>query len=327
MKYLVTGATGFLGSHIVRRLLRDGYNVCILRRANSSLQDLQGLSFEEVIGDITDGAALQKAVAGVDVVIHAAARISYWPQEADETLRINGYGTFCVANAARKAGVRRFVYVSTIMAIGIPDPGTVGDEDSIYPLCKNPYTEGKFGGEAVLEQLVEQGLPAVTVNPGVIIGPIDRRRATGGLFFPGKINRYFYIPGGMSVVDVEDVVDGILRAAEKGRVGERYLLTAENLTYRQMRSVIAEEMNEPKPCIPISAAMLKGLASFSDWVARYTHRRPSISRPMAEFLPLELFFTSRKAQRELGWTFRPFRDSVKRAIAWYQSHSSSSQLV
>ncbi len=319
MKILVTGATGFLGSHIVRRLVRDGHTVRILRRASSLLADLQGLPFEDVIGDITQSESAARAMADVDAVIHAAAKISYWPRDAAETVHVNSYGTFCVANAALKAGVKRFIYVSSVVTVGIPDLGRPGNEDDIYRLCKNPYTEGKFGGEALLGHVIEKGLPAVIVNPGAIIGPVDRRRAVGGLFFPGRINQYFYIPGGMSVVDVEDVVDGIVRAMEKGCVGERYLLTGENISYRRMREVIAEEMGEPKPFIPVPMWLLRLMARFSDAISLITGRRPRVSLPMAKFLPLELYYSSRKAQDELGWTHRPFRDSVKRAAAWYKS--------
>lgn len=322
MKILVTGATGFLGGHLVRRLLRDGHTVCILRRETSSLADLQGLSFEDFIGDITEPESVAAAVSGMDAVIHAAARISYWSRDAGETMHVNAYGTQCVAHAALEAGVQRFVYVSSVMAVGIPAPGTLGDEAMPYNFNRhpNPYSASKHAGELFLQDLVGRGLHAVTVNPGAIIGPVDRRRAVGGLFFPGRINRYFFIEGGMSAVDVEDVVDGINRAMETGCAGERYLLTGENVSYRKMREVIAEEMGELKPFIPIPAKLLQLSAGIADVLSYWTHRRPRISRAMAEFLPFELYYSSAKAQRELGWTCRPFRDSVKRAVAWYQRH-------
>lgn len=324
MKYLVTGATGFLGAHIVRRLLRDGHAVRILRREPSSLQDLQGLPVEEVIGDITNMTSAREAVAGVDGVIHAAAKISYWPQEAKDIMHVNGYGTKCMADAALEASVKRFVYVSSVMAIGIPAPGTLGDESLSYNFSKspNPYSEGKHAGELFVADAVTRGLHAVIVNPGAIIGPVDRRRAVGGLFFPGKINRYFYVSGGMSAVDVEDVVEGILRAAEKGRSGERYLLTGESVSYRQMRTVIAQVMGETVPFIPIPSAVLKGIAAAGDWVSRLTRHKPRISLPMARFLPLDLYYTSQKARTELGWTYRPFRESVERAVRWYRATPS-----
>lgn len=321
MKILVTGATGFLGGHLVRRLLRDGHAVRILRRETSSLADLQGLSFEDVIGDITEPESVAAAVSGTEAVIHAAARISYWPRDAGETMHVNAYGTQCVAHAALEAGVKRFVYVSSVMAVGIPEPGTLGDEAMPYNFNRhpNPYSASKHAGELFLQDVVSCGLHAVTVNPGAIIGPVDRRRAVGGLFFPGWINRYFYISGGMSAVDVEDVVDGIIRAMENGRAGERYLLTGDNVSYRRMREVIAEEMGELQPLIPIPTKLLQLAAGIADVLSYWTHRRPRISRAMAEFLPFELYYTSRKAQDELGWTFRPFRESVKSAIAWYRS--------
>lgn len=321
MKILVTGATGFLGGHIVRRLVRDGHAVRILRRESSSLADLQGLPFEDFIGDITHPESVAKSMVGIDAVIHAAAKISYWPRDAADTMHVNAYGTQCVANAALEAGVKRFVYVSSVMAVGIPESGKVGDENLVYnfKLHPNPYSESKHAGELFLQDLVGRGLHAVIVNPGAIIGPMDRRRAVGGLFFPGRINRYFFIEGGMSAVDVDDVVDGIVRAMEKGRVGARYLLTGDNVSYRRMREVIAEEMGEPKPFIPIPTKLLQLIAGIADVLSYWTNHRPRISRPMAEFLPFELYYTSKKAQGELGWTPHPFLDSVKRAVAWYKS--------
>lgn len=325
MKVLVTGATGFLGAHIIRRLLQDGHSVRILRRASSFTQDIDGLLFETAMGDITDPVAVRAAMHGIDWVIHAAAVISYWPLEEREIVRVNAGGTQCVAEAALAAGVKRLVYVSSVMAVGIPAPGTMGDETMAFNFDEhpNPYSTGKFVGERLLQEAVKRGLQAVTVNPGAIIGPIDRRRAVGGLFFPGKVNRYFYISGGMSAVDVEDVVDGIMRALERGRAGDRYLLTGEDVSYRKMREVIAAEMGEPKPCIPIPTAVLRLVARLADFVSRFTKRKPRISLPMAGFLPFELYYSSAKAQRELGWTYRPFSDSVKRAVAWYRSTSVS----
>lgn len=321
MKILVTGATGFLGAHIVRRLLRDGHTVRILRRASSSTQDIDGLTFETAIGDITDLESLRPAMKDVDAVIHSAALISYWPKEAEKTIHINGYGTACVAEAALAAGVKRFVYVSSVMAVGIPVPDTVGDETMSFNFDQqpNPYSIGKHEGEVMLQDIVRRGLTAMIVNPGAIIGPVDRRRAVGGLFFPGRINRYFYISGGMSAVDVDDVVDGIVHALEKGRAGERYLLTGDNISYRQMREVIAEEMGEPKPCIRIPNFLLRCVARIADAVSFVTGHKPRISLPMAGFLPFGLYYTSKKAQTELGWMYRPFRASVKRALEWYTS--------
>ncbi len=321
MRVLVTGATGFLGAHIVRRLLRDGHTVRIFRRSSSSTQDIDGLSSETAIGDITDLEALRVAMVGVDAVIHAAALISYWPKEAEKIIHINGYGTACVAEAALAAGVKRFVYVSSVMAVGIPAPGTIADETLPFNFDQhpNPYSTGKYDGEVMLHDVVRRGLNAMIVNPGAIIGPVDRRRAVGGLFFPGRLNRYFYISGGMSEVDVEDVVDGIMRAMERGRAGERYLLTGEDVSYRKMREIIAEEMGEPKPWIPIPIFLLRIVARIADAVSFVTGRQPRISLPMAGFLPYELYYSSKKAQAELGWTYRPFRDSVKRAVAWYRS--------
>lgn len=322
MKYLVTGATGFLGSHIVRRLLRDGHRVRILRRSTSSMQDLSGLPVEEIVGDITQRASVREAMAGVDGVIHAAAKINYRSQDAKEIMHVNGYGTQCVAEAALDAGVKRFVYVSSVMAVGVPDVGVLGDETLPYNIpkhCPNPYSAGKHAGEQFVQDTVSRGLHAVIVNPGAIIGPVDRRRAVGGLFSPGKINRYFYIPGGMSAVDVEDVVDGIMRALERGRPGERYLLTGENVSYRQMRAVIADTMGDIVPFVLIPSIVLKTIAVIGEWMSTVTHRGPRIPLPMARFLPLGLYYTSKKAQTELGWTHRSFRESVVQAVQWYNS--------
>ncbi|MDO8311978.1 MAG: NAD-dependent epimerase/dehydratase family protein, partial [Sideroxyarcus sp.] len=162
----MTGATGFLGGHVVRRLVRDGHTVRILRRDTSSLADLQGLLFEDFIGDITTPESVATAMSGVDAVIHAAAKISYWPQDAADTIHVNAYGTQCVANAALEAGAKRFVYVSSVMAVGIPDPGTLGSEALVYNFQThpNPYSESKHAGELFLQDVAARGLCAMTVN-------------------------------------------------------------------------------------------------------------------------------------------------------------------
>ncbi|PIR21587.1 MAG: NAD-dependent dehydratase [Deltaproteobacteria bacterium CG11_big_fil_rev_8_21_14_0_20_47_16] len=323
MKILVTGATGFLGAHVVRCLLHDGHQVRILRRKTSSTIDLDGLIFETAIGDICDANALSSALQGVDAVIHAAALISYWEPERDEVYRVNAEGTRCIADAALSAGVKRFVHVSTVMAVGVPVSGMRANETQSYNFdrvgCDTIYSRSKYLAEDHIQSAVARGLPAVIVNPGAIIGPMDRRRIVGGLFFPGKLNQYFYISGGMSAVDVEDVASGIVRALNVGRVGERYLLTGEDVSYREMRAVIAEEMGTPRPCIRIPSFVLKFASVLGEVVSRITQKRPRIPLPMARMLAHELYFSSHKAQSELGWSYRPYRESVCRALAWHAS--------
>lgn len=322
MLYLVTGATGFVGFHVVQRLIHDGQSVRILRRQNSSTQDLADLSFETVIGDICDSAALIRAVAGVDVIIHCAAKISYWPLEAAETWRINVQGTECVLRAAATQKLQRFVYVSSVMALGVPPVGTLGTEDNRqFRKLTDPYSTSKVAAELAVKAAAAQGLPAVIVNPGAIIGPVDRRRAVGGLLTPSGLGRYFYIDGGMATVDVGDVVTGILQAVVLGRNGENYLLTGENCTYRQMRAMIADIWKIPQAKIRIPNGVLKCAAFFSDLISYVTRRPPTVPLPMAQFLPYSLFFSSLKAQRELAVTFRPFHQAAERAIAWCRSQN------
>lgn len=317
MRILVTGATGFVGSHLTRRLAAEGHAVRILRRDRSRLEALGDCPFEEMIGDITDATAVDRAVAGCDVVIHSAALIQYWVRRDAEQSAINVEGTRHVVHAALQHRVQRLIHVSSIAAIGYDPSGGLADETTPYNLgpFRNNYCNTKYAAELVVREGVRQGLDAVIVNPGTIYGPGDRRRLgyIRGLMSPVTTH------GGTAVVDVEDVVEGILRAWRHGRTGERYIFIAENISFREIGRQLARLCNRHGPRVAVPTVILHLVAAVSDRWARCTRRPPRLTPSMARMANLQIYFSNAKACRELGLTFRPFADTAARTMAWYHA--------
>ncbi|HEY3228882.1 MAG TPA: NAD-dependent epimerase/dehydratase family protein, partial [Roseiflexaceae bacterium] len=227
MKVLVTGGTGFLGANLVAALLERGDAVRVLRRANSSLIALDGLPVEHVIGDILEPDAVARAVAGCDLVFHVAALASYWRARRDQVYRVNVEGTRIVMDACSRAGVPRVVHTSSVAAVGIPPPGTVGDETTPFDALSATfaYADSKHRAEAEVQNAVARGLDVVIVNPASVFGAGDHYLNTGRIVIEYGRGRIPVVPpGGMCVVDVDAVVRGHLLAAERGRAGERYIL-------------------------------------------------------------------------------------------------------
>ncbi len=322
MKALVTGATGFVGSHIVRALLEAGHTVRALHRASSKMEALSGLTYESALGDVTDLEALREASTGCDWVFHVAAVADYWRADVQHMFEVNVTGTRYVLQAARENGVQRVVFTSSAAAVGFhPDrPSTEADAFNLPP-DRFPYGFSKAQAEAVVSEAVQGGQEVVTVNPVVVLGPGDLNIISGD--FVLKIQRLQWSipvpPGGLAVIDVRDVARMQIAAAERGRVGERYLLTSTNYAYADWFGLIAEQVGAARPGFPLPRSLIYPLADLFDRLRARGLELP-IDGNQTRLGAQNLFFDGSKAWAELGKPQIDMRQSVADTYAWYLEH-------
>jgi dihydroflavonol-4-reductase len=323
VRVLVTGGTGFVGSQLVAALVGRGEHVRVLRRANSGLLTLEGLPVEHVIGDILDPDAVMRAMEGCEWVFHVAGLSSYWRAKREEIYRVNVEGTRIVMDACLRAGVQRVVHTSSVGAIGIPPDGTVGDENLAFDRTSATfaYADSKHRAEEAVWRTVERGLAAVIVNPAVVIGAGDQYLIAGHLGIEVARGRLAAVPpGGVCVVDVDAVVQGHMAAAERGRVGERYILGGENLSYREIVATVASMTGRPAPRRTLPRRALPLLGAIVDVANRVSPRPQPVSGEQLRLSARDVFFDSGKAVRELDYPLLPFRGATEKALRWYKEH-------
>jgi dihydroflavonol-4-reductase len=320
---LVTGASGFLGWHVARVLLDRGYHVRALVRPGSRVD---GLEVEPVIGDLRDADSLARAVSGCGLVFHVAADYRLWAADPRELYRSNVDGTRNILESARRAGVERVVYTSTVGCIGIPRDG-LGDETVPVTLAamKGDYKRSKFQAEQVALEFARGGLPVVIVNPSAPIGDHDvKPTPTGKIvldFLKGDMPAF--IDTGLNVVDVRDVADGHWLACERGKIGERYILGSENLTLSQILGKLARLTNRKAPTVrlPYAVAYVAGAVS-TGW-ANLTGVAPRVPLSGVRMAREKMWVTVEKARRELGFAPGPAEQGLARAVEWFSSSQSS----
>lgn len=320
---LVTGGTGFLGSNLATALLKEGYNVRILRRATSDLRAIGNAPVEHCIGDVLDPATLRRALHGCDTVFHTAAVISYWRKEHKRMMEVNVGGTRNVVEASLEIGVTKFVHTSSVAALGTRDDGKPADEGTEFRWdSKTPgYRISKHLAEQEVLKGIRQGLPAVIVNPSIIIGPRDIHLHGGQIVRDIAKKRIFYATrGGMNVVDVDDVVRGHVQAARYGRIGERYILGGENLTTREVFGITAEVVGGIRPLFTLPEGVVHVLGALFEIIGDLAGVRPWITRELVATVGKNLWFSSRKAERELGYTVTPLRVAVEKTYRWYREN-------
>ncbi len=316
---LITGATGFVGWHVARKLLDRGQAVRALVRDPARLRELTGI--EPVRGDLRDRDSLACAVRGCGVVYHVAADYRLWTREPKEMFRSNVDGTRALLETACDAGVERFIYTSTVGCIAVPDDG-VGDEAAPITLeeMAGPYKRTKFLAEKVALEFAGKGFPVVIVNPTAPVGDHDfKPTPTGKIvvdFLRGAMPGF--LDTGLNVVDVDDVAEGHLAACERGRAGERYILGAENLTLQQIFGALAEISGRkaPKLRIPYAVAYAAGMASTA-WAA-VTGGEPPVPLDGVRMARKKMWVRHDKAARELGYAPGPARGALERAVKWFQ---------
>lgn len=323
MKALVTGGTGFVGSHLVQTLVEAGHSARVLHRASSKLDALAGLTYESVVGDLTDADALRAACAGCDWVFHVAAVADYWRADVSKMFEANVDGTRAVLQAAREADVQRVVFTSSAAAVGLRDNGTTSDEGDAFnlPPERFPYGYSKSLAEGVVMEAVSKGQNVVIVNPVVIMGPGDLNMISGNFVTRiATLGRFAPVTtGGVAVTDVRDVARWHLAAAERGRAGERYILGTANYAYPQWLGMIADAVGVPRPLVTVPNVLLSPIAAMID-LARKVGISTPVDANQTRLSGRRIFFDFAKAWRELGAPEISMQQSLDDSYRWYVEH-------
>ena len=325
MLAFVTGATGFLGSHVARVLADGGATLRLLVRPTSNLKNLQGLNADTVTGDLRDAASLEKAIAGCDTVFHVAADYRLWVRDANEMYRSNVDGTRAILEAARKNGVGRVVYTSSVATIGFTSNGSPADEDSPVSLANmiGHYKRSKFMAEQVAMEAGRSGMHVVTVNPTTPIGEQDVKPTPTGRIVVDFLKRKFpaYVDTGLNLVDVRECARGHVAALERGKAGERYILGGEDLTLKQILDKLGQITGLPSPKLKLPYAVAFAAGVFGEMVTgRVLHGDPRATIDTVRMGKKKMFASSVKAERELGWKTIPVDDALKRAVEWFRAN-------
>nr|PZN53892.1 MAG: nucleoside-diphosphate sugar epimerase [Chloroflexota bacterium] len=320
VKALVTGGTGFVGSHVVRVLVEAGHTVRVLHRQTSRLDALAGLPYESAVGELTDREALLRACDGCDWVFHVAAVADYWRSDVVKMFEANVEGTRTVLKAARAAGVQRVILTSTAAAVGMRRDGRPASESDAFNLPPRhfPYGYSKWLAEEVARAEARKGLDVVITNPVVVMGPGDLNMISGN--FVTQIKRLGpLVPvtsGGVAVIDVRDVARLQLAAAERGRTGERYILGTANYDYRTWFAMIADVVGVRRPFLPVPDAALPVVAGVIDMARRLGIPTP-VDADQTRLSSRAIFFDFSKTWNELGEPQVPMRKSLEDTYRWY----------
>ena len=326
MTTLVTGASGFIGSAIVRRLLAEGQSVRVLLRESSRHDNINALPVEIVTGDLTDPASLQHALSGCSSLFHVAADYRLWARHPDAMYQANVDGTRNIMLAAANAGVSRIVYTSSVATLGHHADGSPADESTPSSLDDmiGHYKRSKFMAEAIVRKLVsDDGLPAIIVNPAGPIGPRDiKPTPTGQMVLDTMRGRMpAYMDTGLNIVHVDDVAEGHWLAFKHGTPGNRYILGGENMPLKAILDHVAALSGRHPPRIRMPYYAVLPLAWFSERIATLTGAsQPLIAVDGVRMTRQHMYFTSAKSHRELGYTPRPAQLALEDAVDWFQQH-------
>ena len=325
MTVLVTGASGFVGSAVARLLLEQGLDVRVLVRPLSDRANVRDLGVEVVEGDLTEPASLKAAVKGCSGLFHVAADYRLWTRDPAAMFAANVEGTKAIMMAAGEAGVSRIVYTSSVATLGLRGDGQAADEDTpvSYADMIGPYKQSKFLAEAEVSKLVDGGLPVVIVNPSTPVGPRDiKPTPTGRMIVEAVSGRMpAYVDTGLNMVHVDDVAKGHLLAYEKGSVGERYVLGADNMSLREILGEIADLADGRAPLFRIPHDLILPLAHVAEaWTRLTGGKEPFVTVDGVRLAKKRMYFSSAKAEQALGYNPRPARQGLADAIAWFRQH-------
>jgi dihydroflavonol-4-reductase len=322
---LVTGVSGFVGSAVAQALTARGHVVRGLVRASSPRANLVDFAGDLVEGDARDAAAMARAMAGVRHLFHVAADYRIWAPDPEEIVRNNLTGTRTVMEAARGAGVERIVYTSSVATLR-PDPAGPADETrpATPDQATGAYKRSKVVAERLVEAMVAEGLPAVIVNPSTPIGARDVRPTPTGRIIVEAANGRMpaFLDSGLNLVHVDDVAAGHVAAWEHGRIGERYILGGQDVSLGVMLAEIAARVGRKPPSITIPRRPLFPLAYANEALARITGKEPFLTVDSLRMAKHHMFFSSAKAEAELGYTARPWAEAVGDAIDWFRAAGS-----
>jgi dihydroflavonol-4-reductase len=346
MLAFVTGATGFLGSHVARVLAEQGAELRLLVRPTSDLRNLDGLAADRVVGDLRDSASIEKALSGCDVVFHVAADYRLWVRgrDSNEMYRSNVEGTRSLLEAARKQGIRRIVYTSSVATMGFisndaaallrsawtgegarPSTSTLADEESPVGLADmiGHYKRSKFMAEQVAFAAARSGVDVVIVNPTTPIGERDIKPTPTGRIVLDFLKRKFpaYVETGLNLVDATECARGHIQALEKGRSGERYILGGENLTLKQILDRLAAITGLPSPTVKLPYIFALAAGVVDEMVTgRILGREPRATIDTVRMGRKMMFVSSAKAERELGWRTVPVDGALRRSVEWFRAN-------
>jgi dihydroflavonol-4-reductase len=322
-KILVTGASGFVGSAVARKLVEAGYSVRALVRATSPRAHLAGLGLDFFEGDLRDRNSVGQAIAGMRYIFHVAADYRLWASDPNEIFASNVEGTRNLMEGAMHAGVERVVYTSSVATIALRPDGTAADET--IRLQENQgigaYKRSKIAAERLVEAMVaERGLAAVIVNPSTPIGPRDVRPTPTGriIIEAAKGHIPAFVDTGLNLVHVDDVASGHLAALHSGKIGERYILGGQNVLFSQLLGDVAGLVGRRAPRVRLPWRALIPVAFFAEGVARITGREPFATLAGVHMARYRMFFASTKAESELSYQSRPYIEGVKDAVRWFR---------
>lgn len=325
MTTLLTGATGFVGSAVLRRLIGSGHAVRALVRPGSRLHNLDGLEVECVDGDLTDPSSLRRAVEGCDALFHVAAHYHLWTPDPKLPYRINVDGTRALMTAALDSGVQRIVYTSSVAVLGLSPDGTSADEDLPVSLedMVGHYKRSKYLAEELVRGLVaERGLPAVIVNPSTPVGPRDIRPTPTGRMIRDAANGRIpaFVDTGLNIVHVDDVAAGHILAFEHGTVGERYILGGQDMTLKAILAEVSRIAGRRPPLLRLPSSLLLPVAHAAEWWASLVGREPLVTVVGVRMARKRMFFSSRKARETLGYSSRPASEALADAVHWFRDN-------
>ena len=324
MTVLVTGATGFVGSAVLRALLEAGQAVRALVRAGSDRRNLEGLDVEPVEGELGDAASLARAVAGCEALYHVAADYRLWVPEPATIYRANVEGTRALMRAAAEAGVARIVYTSSVAVLGLHADGAPADETVPATLDDmiGPYKRSKFLAEQAVTEMAAEGLPVVIVNPSTPIGPRDvKPTPTGRMVVEAAAGRMpAFVDTGLNLVHVDDVAAGHLLAFEHGEIGARYILGGEDMSLRDILAEIAALTGRKPPRVQLPHGLILPFAYAAEGIARLTGREPFATVDGIKMARKKMYFSSAKARAALGYRPRPALEALNDAVAWFRAN-------
>jgi dihydroflavonol-4-reductase len=332
MKAFVTGATGFVGSHVARALAEQGAELRLLMRPTSRTENIADLRAEVALGDLRDPETLRNTMTGCESVFHVAADYRIWVRDPDEMYRANVEGTKAIIAAARESGVRRIVYCSSVATMGFTKTGQVVDENTPVSVAEmvGHYKRSKFLAEQMALEAGRSGGDVVVVNPTTPVGENDIKPTPTGRIIVDFLMRKFpaYVDTGLNLVDVKEVARGHILALEKARAGERYILGGENLTLKEILDKLSALTGLPSPSLRVPHAVAMTFAAFDQFFTGVVrNKEPRATIDAVKMGRKKMFASSAKAERELGYRAVPVESALRRAVEWFQAHGYAGALT
>jgi dihydroflavonol-4-reductase len=325
MKVFLTGATGFVGHHVAKAFAAEGADLRLLTRKSSNLANLQGIRGETVVGDLAEPESLKPALAGCDAVVHVAADYRLWIPDPEAMYRANVHGSRELLRLAREAGVKRFVYTSSVATMHFRTDGIIINEDTpvSFDDMVGHYKRSKFMAEQEAIKAAHDGQQVIILNPTTPIGPNDRKPTPTGRIFVDFLNRKFpaYVDTGLNLVDVAEVARAHVLALAKGTPGRRYILGGENLTLKQILDKMSAITGIPSPTVKIPFTVAATYAFFEEWITgRIRGKEPRATLEEVRMGRKKMFASSARAQQELGFTVKPVYPAMRAAIEWFRAN-------